>query len=372
MKYTRHCIGWSLLAISFATIACNSTKEGVPETSSEELISQDKTDKAAPPVPYDPDRVFGHLDHDGDQTLDLSEFSRDAGTKQSQTRKAHVFHALDRNQDGRVSPDEFRNLSPEADFREKDKDSDGVLSFDEFYEGEMSWAQIDQARRVFDLTDRDKSGTLIVGEFGNRPPEAWFVRSDQDGDDFLSLAEYGTANGELVQTGRSKIVFDLIDRDHDGRMALTEFVHPPIEEGFYKRDKDGDDALSLIEFSIWCNTEDERGVMAAAFQEKDYDENGLLSLTEYKVSPAEADFRRLDSDRDGKLGLEEFAARDSSAEAMARSVREFSFKDVDGDERLSREEYLASPDNSRSRELGSHEGGRMNHREQASPEADVN
>ncbi len=363
MKCRHFRVAWSLFAVSLVLTGCLSKEEAVPKVDYGESVKRTEVGKAtAPQAPYDPNRVFNQLDRDGDQTLDVSEFSRDAGTKQARTRKTHVFRALDRDQDGRVSSDELRNLSPEADYRDKDKDSNGVMSFEEFCAGEMSWARPEHAKRVFELADRDDSGTLALDEFGNRPPEAWFARTDQDGDDFLSLAEYGVANGELVLTGRSKLVFDLIDRDHDGKMALLEFIHPPMEEGFYKRDRDGDDALSLIEFSIWCNTEEERGAMEAAFKEKDYDENGLMSLTEFKLSPAEVSFRRLDSDRDGKLGLEEFAARDPTAEAMARAIRVFSVKDANKNGSLSREEYLASPDQSRSRKLGSNKGDGMDYR----------
>ena len=166
------------------------------------------------------------------------------------------------------------------------------------------------------------------------------------GTNSLGLAEYEAANGRLAQIGRSKLVFDLLDQDSDGKLALTEFVNSPPEESFYKRDNDADDALSLAEYSVWCHTEESRIAAAATFKEKDCDENGLMSMAEFKLSPAEATFRRLDSDGDGMLGLEEFAAKDSTAEAFGASHSHIlsSIKDADKDGNLSRTEYDATSD----------------------------
>lgn len=344
MKCRRFRVVWSLFAACLVSTGCLSEEEeAVPKVDYGQSVVQSEVGKAtAPQAPYDPNRAFNQLDRDGDQALDLSEFSQGARTQQARTRESHVFRAVDRDQDGRVSPDEFTNRPPEADYRNKDTDSDGMMSFAEFRTRDMGWASEEHAKRVFTLTDRDDSGTLDLNEFRTRPSEVWFARTDRNGDDLLSLAEYEAVNGGLVQNGRSKLVFGLLDQDSDGKLALTEFVNSPPEESFYKRDRDADDALSLIEFSVWCTTEEDRSSAAAAFEAKDCDENGLMSLTEFKLSPAEANFRRLDSDGDGKLGLEEFAAEDSTAEALARATRVFSVRDANEDGSLSREEYDAT------------------------------
>ncbi len=342
MTLHRRVIVQSLLGISLLTTGCLQDEEPVPRYDYGESARQAATGKAtAPRAPYDPNRAFRQLDRSGDHLVDLDEFVHNARTQPERTRRANVFHAVDRNNDGQLTPDEFASRPPEADFRNKDKDSDGVMSFPEFFQGDMNWARIEHARRVFDLTDQDSNGALDLDEFRTRPYEVWFVRTDRDGDEFLSLAEYEAANGGLVQTGRSELVFGLLDQNHDRKLALAEFVSHPLEESFYKRDRDGNDALTLVEYSVWCGTEKQRSDAAAAFEDKDYDGNGHLSLVEFKLPRHEAGFRRLDANRDGKLDLEEFAAKHATAESLARATRVFSAKDADNDGSLTLEEYGA-------------------------------
>ena len=115
MKCRRFCVVWSLFAAFLVSTGCHSEEEAVPKVDYGKSVVESEVGKAtAPRAPYDPNRAFNRLDRDGDQMLDVSEFSQDLKTRQERTRQSHVFRAVDRDQDGRVSLDEFSNRPPEA------------------------------------------------------------------------------------------------------------------------------------------------------------------------------------------------------------------------------------------------------------------
>ena len=327
-----------LIIASVAITGCHSNKTVPPKAGSGNTGKQGgNARKSAPPAT--PERKFALLDRNQDGSLDMGEFIQNARTPESGEREIRVFHVVDRNQDGQVSFDEFTDRPPKAGHVYMDTNSDGVLTFQEFHFGDMRWAQVEHAQAVFQLMDRNDSGVLEGEEVFGRSTEAWFARSDQDRDGLLSLEEYYARNVPLARAGRCELIFGLFDKDHDGMLTLAEFSNSPPEESFFRRDTDGDEALSLGEFLASRPVEQQPDLRVTfeevTFEEKDYDENGKMSLAEFKQSGHDARFRRLDSNQDGSVDLEEFAADETTAESLARATRVFSTKDVDRDGILS-------------------------------------
>ncbi len=332
----------SILIVASVTITgCHSNKPVVPKAGSGKAVKEgDVVRKSAPPPT--PERKFALLDRNQDDSLDMGEFIQNARTPESRQREMRVFHVVDRNQDGQVSFDEFTRRPSEAGHVYMDTNSDEVLTFEEFHHGDMRWAQVEHAQRVFQLMDRNDSGVLEGEEVYGRSTEAWFVRSDQDGDDRLSLEEYAARNVPLARAGRCELIFGLFDADRDGMLTLAEFSNSPPEESFFRRDTDGNAALSLDEF-LASRPVEQRDDLTVTFEEKDYDGNGKISLTEFKLPGHDARFRRLDSDQDGSVSLEEFASDETTAESLARAMRVFSAKDADQDGALNASEFSESP-----------------------------
>ena len=324
----------TLVAVFLAMAGCRSSDEDVPKAHYGQSAKQEKTGRALPPA-APPQQRFAELDRNGDGSLDRSEFLQNAGTANKRTGEAQLFREIDGNRDGSVSLDEFIHRPAKFAHHKMDKDANGLLSFQEFYEGDMAWANAEQAQRVFELMDLNDNGTLETSEYLSRPSEAWFARSDLDGDGLLSLEEYGARNNALVGAGHCELVFRLIDEDGNGMLSPTEFADAPPEQAFYRRDNNGDGILSLEEFLVPFATAEQQNVRKAIFDEKDCDRSGSLSLAEFKLTTREAKFRRLDLDLDGEISMEEFAANELTPEGMARAVHVFSARDLDEDGNLS-------------------------------------
>ena len=140
---------------------------------------------------------FVEKDADGDNHLALAEYLGARTDPAALRLETDVFEICDGDGDRKLTLAEFTSNLRQVTFRRIDLDGDGGLDLQEFHQGDMRWASIGHAQRVFQLTDRDDDGTVSFDEFRTRPPEASFARTDSSGDGRLSMEEYRKAHLRL-------------------------------------------------------------------------------------------------------------------------------------------------------------------------------
>lgn len=212
------------------------------------------------------------------------------------------FQALDRNNDGRISRDEWNGN--ERSFQNHDWNGDGVLSGNEVrsgaqrdtdladhnpnrFERNLNWTQSN-----FGSLDHNRDGRISVNEW--HFDLETFRRVDANRNDSLSLQEFV---GEGVDDMRDDS-FDNMDWNNNGRVERAEWYGGNAE--FNRLDNNRDGVLSRYEvvgsaasFDTWDQ-----------FQNLDYDRNGTLSRAEWHWS--NASFTTRDRNRDGIISRQEF------------------------------------------------------------------
>lgn len=254
---------------------------------------------------------FDNRDGNRDGYLTQSEYGGHPGN----------FRALDRNDDNRLSREEFvrrggastvvRELPDE--FANLDLDADGRLDRAEWYEQSTP----------FDRMDANRDGWISRAEQRNLPGadnrQQAFYGLDEDGDGAIERREW---RGQTI-------AFQRADTSSDGVVSLREFIAMPREIDardalFDRLDRNGDRALSRGEW----RTE------AGAFYTADRNGDNVVSLREFEdrsVDTAADRFYTLDRNRDGYLTRAEWNG----------STTAFSLRDRNRDGRLSRNEYVS-------------------------------
>ena len=240
-------------------------------------------------------------------------------TADAQTRMR--FQGLDRNNDGRITRDEWNGN--DRSFQNHDWNGDGVLSGPEVragaqrtteladhdpnrFERNLNWTQ-----QNFNALDHNRDGRLTANEW--HFDFATFRRIDRDRNDAISLREF---LGEGLDDERDE-TFDEMDWNNDGRITRSEWHGGEADFDFLDRNRDG--VLSRFEvqgaeasFDTWDQ-----------FQNLDYDRNGTLSRAEWHWS--NASFAVRDRNRDGVISRQEFenagGAPGSTAAASAAGVQ---------------------------------------------------
>lgn len=197
-----------------------------------------------------------------------------------------VFHRIDRNGDGVLTPDEFFDgaLQPSAlvetrkELREGKPaaDPDAMRVYNEAYavlypraegdpRGEWGYELQFQGRVENAPADFDAANFDFLAKADVNPFAAAFIEMDADGNDIISSAEFETWFNRLLVNS-----FNRMDRDRDGYLAEVEFLRSagwlraesndgtpgdamPDERmsgGFRKLDKDGDGRLTVAEYII--------------------------------------------------------------------------------------------------------------------------
>jgi hypothetical protein len=192
------------------------------------------------------------------------------------------FEVMDRNRDGRVSRDEWRG-SPRS-FDVHDWNDDGVLSGDE--------------------VRADRRGP------------------DQDPDQADHLPS--SAERYMAWTDRA---FANLDHDRNRRITPNEWHYD--RETFARVDHNRDGSLDRVEF-IGGDMDDDRGDQ---FADLDGDGDGRVERGEWHAS--DDAFTWLDRNRDGVLSRVEVVGSEDRSSARDQ----FTSLDVDGDRRLSRDEW---------------------------------
>jgi Ca2+-binding EF-hand superfamily protein len=203
---------------------------------------------------------------------------QDALAQQPRRATEIRFQGMDANRDGRVSRSEWRGS--DDSFRQHDWNGDGVLAGDE--------VRVGAPRETTADDDYDQS---------QRPQ-------------FRNWTERGFSN---------------LDRNHDGRVARSEWFYD--REGFVRADRNGDGALTREEFLIGDVDIDRED----RFAYLDANRNGRIEPTEWHASRDA--FTWLDRNRDGVLSRQEVVGEDAGEADL------FGGLDTNNDNRITTEEW---------------------------------
>lgn len=246
------------------------------------------------------------------------------------------FRGLDRNNDGRITRDEWRGN--DHSFAVHDTNHDGFLSGTE-----IGAALQDEGYDDFMEIDRNHDARISREEW--RWDRAAFDRIDDNHDGWLTRPEYmdtthdgpdshfpapvpGSPNAPVTPTAPipedPQARFNRLDRNHNGLISRDEWDGDRKE--FNALDDNNNDALSRMEF---LNLTPE--MRNARFKALDLNGNGTITRSEWKGDKQA--FSRLDANNDDKLERTEFLKRSEELQ------RTFYGMDHDRDGWLSRKEW---------------------------------
>ena len=216
------------------------------------------------------------------------------------------FQAMDTNNDGRITRDEWNGT--DRSFANHDWNGDGVLSGDEVRLGTQRGSGWDTADHEPNRFERNISWTeagfrnLDHNRDGRLTSNEWhydietFRRVDRNRDNALSAGEFVGSGSEDDRYDS----FDDLDTNNNGRVERAEW-HGGLEE-FRWLDRNSDGVLSRFEVvgqQASFDSYDE-------FNELDYDRNGAIARNEWHWSARS--FTQRDTNRDDVLSRREFEA----------------------------------------------------------------
>ncbi|KAL1565423.1 calumenin-B-like [Salvia divinorum] len=168
--------------------------------------------------------------------------------------KEDHFNASDADGDGRLNITEFNDFLHPADttnpklilwlckeeIRERDRDKDGVVNFEEFFHGIY-----DLVRNYVESHDTDDESDDSV----EAAAKMLFAMLDKDGDGYLSDVELLPIIGKIHPPEHyyakqyTNHILQQADGDKDGRLSLTEMIESPyvFYTGVFSDNEDGSD-----------------------------------------------------------------------------------------------------------------------------------
>jgi Ca2+-binding EF-hand superfamily protein len=215
------------------------------------------------------------------------------------------FEAMDRNNDGVITRDEWRGS--QRSFEVHDWNGDGRLAGNEVRIGAQQNANVDEAdhnpsraerfaswtEAGFANLDHNRDRRITANEW--HYDRETFLRADRNRDGALNLAEF---LGSDMDDDRGDL-FENLDVDDDGRVERAEW-HASAE-AFSWLDRNRDGVLSRLEMV----GEEQATPPRDQFASLDYDGNGVLNRNEWHWSLGA--FNQRDLNRDGVLSRQEFA-----------------------------------------------------------------
>lgn len=214
----------------------------------------------------------------------------------------------------------------------------------------------ERAQQLFPLFDIDRDGTIARQEFTSIR-DTLFAPIDRNHDGVLSRDEFVlrgddpgptySAREEQLRAFRAH-QFAALDADGDGRVTRAEYDAFGVAQ-FDGLDDDGDGRLDQAEFLAFRPGQAGSDGGSPLFSVIDTDADGAITPEELDAARDNA-FVRLDADADGVVTMREaqaaFAANPAAPpEAVASDPqveRRYAGLDLDGDGRVTREEFLAA------------------------------
>lgn len=143
-----------------------------------------------------------------------------------------LFHRLDRDEDSRVSLQEFLDEQPAEFLRDADRNRNGVIERSEWRGN----------RRAFRELDLNGDGALTADEYFNRGTSAdrqqRFVDIDADRDGMIEPNEW---------RGNARL-FRRLDRNRDSRLDVDEYFADTRELGYRELDRNGEGFIARGEW----------------------------------------------------------------------------------------------------------------------------
>lgn len=223
------------------------------------------------------------------------------------------FAAMDANNDGRISREEWRGS--DTSFKVHDWNGDGVLSGDEVRLGAQRRTRVEEDFEPDRLVLRDWSPTRFTSIDRNRDGrvtrDEWFydmegfLRADRNRDNVLTRAEF--LGGEL-DDDREDTFLDL-DHDRDGRVERNEWHGS--REAFEWMDRNNDGVLSRAEVAG-----EQMPTKRDLFASLDTNRSGVIERNEWQWS--RVSFNGRDRNNDGVLSRNELGS--TTTESTASGV----------------------------------------------------
>lgn len=218
------------------------------------------------------------------------------------------FEAMDRNNDGEISRDEWRGSA--RSFEVHDWNGDGRLSGQEVRSGAQRNSNVEEADHTPNRAERYLTWT--TSGFNNLDhnrdrritQDEWhydletFRRADRNRDGALNQAEF--VGGDNVDDDRGDN-FDDLDANNNGRVERDEW-HASAD-AFTWLDRNRDGVLSRFEV---VGSQDTTGDTWDEFANLDFDDNGTIARNEWHWSLGS--FNQRDLNKDGMLSRREFEA----------------------------------------------------------------
>jgi Ca2+-binding EF-hand superfamily protein len=185
---------------------------------------------------------------------------------------------------------------------------------------------------------------------GKRPNlEQIFKKLDTNGDGFLSLDEFKASPLGKRDAAKAEDVYKAMDTKADGQVSFEEFksFRPAWnpERAFRKIDANNDGFLTLDEFKVGPMAQKNPSKAEEIFNKMDTNSDGKVSLEEFTAfhhqwNPAEL-FKKIDANGDGFLSLDEFKAGPLAQKNPAKAEAIFNKLDVNSDGKVTLEEFRA-------------------------------
>jgi len=248
-------------------------------------------------------------------TCVVEQTSAAAAGQRGQSPAQGRFRAMDTNGDGQISRPEFRGSA--QSFRVHDWNNDGVLSGQELTEvlrhlktaDPWDWDENetynDWSEPRFASLDRNRDGRLTIAEWGYDYDT--FRRADRNRDNVLTRAEFTTSDFDDDRGDR----FDFLDTDGNNRVTRAEWHGS--DQAFTWMDGDRNGWLSRRE--VEGEMADDR---ADSFARLDSNRDGRIAINEWSYS--RASFERLDTNNDGILTRREMAGTNVNDNSTTANV----------------------------------------------------